>query len=146
MTAARLGTLMFVRRVVDDFSSAFAFYRQFMSPTGTGEDERYEEYGYVRLWNCDARNRLEVELVARERFANVLGAVRRAEDGTLVFGVDDVDAAVAELRRGGIEIVVEPYEHVEWNTRFAQARDPSGRLVELSVARASWGYIDQGGV
>ena len=141
MSRPSLGRLMFVRRVVDDFPSAFAFYRRFMTPTGTADPERYEEYGYVRLWNCDEHNRLEVELVARDRFADVLGGIRTAEDGTLVFGVDDVDAAVEELRRADVPIVVEPHEHEDWNTRFAQARDPSGRLIELSLTRGSWGSL-----
>ena len=141
MSRQSLGTLMFVRRVVDDFPSAFAFYRRFMAPNGTAPDEKYEEYGYVRLWKCGASERLEVELVARDRFAEILGPVRRAEDGTLVFGVDDVDAAVETLRRAGVPIVVEPHEHEEWRTRFAQARDPSGRLVELSLTRGSWGNL-----
>jgi predicted enzyme related to lactoylglutathione lyase len=145
MSRPSLGSLMFVRRVVDDFPSAFAFYRRFMTPTGTAEDAMYEEYGYVRLWNCDADERLEVELVARGRFAEVLGSIREAEDGTLVFGVDDVDATVAELRLADVAIVVEPHEHPEWNTRFAQVRDPTGRLIELSVARGHWGFILQAG-
>ena len=142
MSKASLGDLMYVRRVVDDFPGAFAFYRRFMASTGTAEDERYVQYGYVRLWDC--REGLELELVARERFAEILGDVRQVEDGTLVFGVDDVDAAVDELRGDGVAVVVEPHEHEEWSTRFAQVRDPTGRLVELSVARAHWGYIDQG--
>ena len=145
MSSASLGDLMWVRRVVDDFPGALAFYGRFLSPTGTAEPERYVEYGHVRLWNCGGSERLEVELVARDRFVEILGDVREAEDGTLVFGVDDVDAAVEELRRDGIAIVVEPHEHVEWSTRYAQARDPTGRLVELSMARASWGYLDPGG-
>jgi predicted enzyme related to lactoylglutathione lyase len=141
MSPGSLGKLMWVRRVVDDFPGAFAFYRRFMQPTTIADLEKFEEYGYVRLWNCSNAEPLEVELVARDRFAELLGSARRAEDGTLVFGVDDVDAAVEELRRGGVEIVVEPQEHAEWNTRFAQARDPSGGLVEVSLARGSWGSL-----
>ncbi|MDQ3821954.1 MAG: VOC family protein [Actinomycetota bacterium] len=143
MSTKSLGTLVYVRRVVDDFPSAFAFYRRFTAPDGTAADEKYVEYGRVKLWKCDAAERLEIELVARDRFAQILGNVRQPEDGTLVFAVDDVDAAVEELRRAGAEIVVEPHEHEEWNTRFAQARDPTGRLVEVSVTRGSWGWLTE---
>ena len=141
MSTKSLGTLVYVRRVVDDFPSAFAFYRRFMAPTGTAADEKYEEYGHVRLWKCHADERLEIELVARDRFAEILGAGRKAEDGTLVFAVDDVDAAFEELRRTGSAIVVEPQEHEEWSTRFAQVRDPTGRLVELSLTPGRWGNL-----
>ena len=141
MSTRSLGTLVYVRHVVDDFPSAFAFYRRFLAPTGTAADEEYEEYGHVHLWKCHADERLEIELVARDRFAEILGAGRKPEDGTLVFAVDDVDAAFEELRAGGAPVVVEPQDHEEWSTRFAQVRDPTGRLVELSLARGSWGKL-----
>jgi predicted enzyme related to lactoylglutathione lyase len=139
MTAARLGTLMRVRRVVDDFPGAFAFYARFRSKSGTADRQQYEEYGFARLSNAEA-NGLELELVARDRFDDLLGA-RTAEDWTLVFGVDDVDAAVADLSRAGGEVVVEPQERPDGGERFAQVRDPSGALVELSRLRGTLAHF-----
>ena len=52
-TALRL-RLMWIRRVVDDFPAALRVYRPAMSPVvrpAAGEPERWEEHGWVRLWD-----------------------------------------------------------------------------------------------
>ena len=47
-------------------------------------------------------------------------------------GVEDVDAAAAELTKAGLAFLVEP-RNFPWG-RSAYLRDPDGRLVELSQA------------
>ena len=125
--------LMWVRLVVEDFPAAFSFYRRTMSPTGVSDDQAWLEHGYVRLWNCSDDARLELELVARDRFAEVLGSVRRPETPTLVFSVDNLEEALGALTERGAIVVVEAQEEddASGKTRFAQVRDPAGTLVEL---------------
>jgi catechol 2,3-dioxygenase-like lactoylglutathione lyase family enzyme len=48
----------------------------------------------------------------------------------VALGVEDLDAACAELRAHGITLLVEPRDY-PWG-RSAYLRDPDGRLVELS--------------
>jgi glyoxylase I family protein len=45
------------------------------------------------------------------------------------FGVRDMDAMVAQLRAGGIEVTVDPETYP--NGRFARLYDPEGNPVEL---------------
>ncbi len=46
--------------------------------------------------------------------------------------VDDVDAALAELRRRGVDIVREPFEIEDISRRLAFLRDPWGNMIEVS--------------
>jgi catechol 2,3-dioxygenase-like lactoylglutathione lyase family enzyme len=48
----------------------------------------------------------------------------------VALGVEDLDAACAELRAHGVTLLVEPRDY-PWG-RSAYLRDPDGRLVELS--------------
>ena len=125
--------LLWVRLVVDDFPAAFAFYRGTLSPTGVADDALWLEHGYAHFWNRSEQARLELELVARDRFAEVLGPVRRPETPTLVFDVDDIDAALSALTQRGATVVVGPHEEGDASrgTRFAQLHDPAGTLMEL---------------
>ena len=51
------------------------------------------------------------------------------------FRVDDLDAIVAQLRAGGIEVTVDPESHP--NGRFARLHDPEGNPVELWEPKTS---------
>lgn len=54
-----------------------------------------------------------------------------AGDGLLlVFVVDDVDAAFAQVRDGGATVVTEP-ETEPWGERYCQFEDPNGIIVQL---------------
>jgi predicted enzyme related to lactoylglutathione lyase len=54
-----------------------------------------------------------------------------AGDGLLlVFVVDDVDAAHADLVSRGAEVVTEP-ETEPWGERFSQYEDPNGIVIQL---------------
>ena len=48
----------------------------------------------------------------------------------LAFHVDDVDAALADLRGHGIEVAMEPFN--EGNSRLAFVKDPDGIWIELA--------------
>ncbi len=47
----------------------------------------------------------------------------------LAFSVEDVEAAVAELRSRGVEVAMEPFN--EGNGRLAFVKDPDGIWIEL---------------
>lgn len=54
-----------------------------------------------------------------------------AGDGLLlVFVVDDVDVAFAQIRDGGATVVTEP-ETEPWGERYCQFEDPNGIIVQL---------------
>jgi predicted enzyme related to lactoylglutathione lyase len=132
-------TLMWVRLVVDDFPAALAFYRGLMHLAGTPIDgeEALVDGGYARLWNCSNPNYVELELVARDRAAELLGEARTYDDKTLVYHSDDVEEAFARLSEAAEPVLSpsgEPYE-APAGTRYAQLRAPDGTLFEL---QSSW--------
>ena len=47
------------------------------------------------------------------------------------FRVDDVDETVAELRRRGVHITLEPTDNADWEMRVAFFADPWGNTIEL---------------
>jgi lactoylglutathione lyase len=50
----------------------------------------------------------------------------------LIFGVADVDATTAELRKKGVVFVSEPHDRKDWGIRVAHFRDPDGNLIEIN--------------
>ena len=55
-------------------------------------------------------------------------AVAESTGVTIYFEVEDVDAKVAELRDGGLEIDAEPVDQ-QWLWREAYLKDPAGNVV-----------------
>jgi lactoylglutathione lyase len=45
---------------------------------------------------------------------------------------DDVDAAVADLRQGGVEVIAEP-EDKPWGERVASVSDPDGYTIHIGA-------------
>lgn len=68
------------------------------------------------------------KVLVHERAAGMDGGPPNEDHVAL--GVGDLDAACAELRADGVELLVEPRDY-PWG-RSAYLRDPDGRLVELS--------------
>jgi lactoylglutathione lyase len=109
------------RLLVDDFASAFRFYRDTLGlAVGSGEESSgYASfdtgYGTVAIFERGGQGEV-VEL-------------RPPGDSTLlVLEVDDVDKAIA----GKDEHVVRaPVDQPDWGGRVAYLRDPSGNLIEL---------------
>jgi lactoylglutathione lyase len=108
-----------VRLLVDDFAGAFRFYRDELGlEVGSGD----ESSAYASFLGG------KLAIFARAEQGNVV-ELRDAGDSTLtVLEVDDVDAAVAQLRA---RVVGEPQDQPEWGGRVAYLRDPSGNLLEL---------------
>ena len=67
-----------------------------------------------------------VKVLVHER----AGSDGPANDDHFALGMPDVDGACDELRRQGLELLVEPRDY-PWG-RSAYLRDPDGRMVELS--------------
>ncbi|HXQ85834.1 MAG TPA: VOC family protein, partial [Gaiella sp.] len=58
--------------------------------------------------------------------------LRDSGDGAmLVFGVDDLESALAGLRERGAE-PGEIVDRPDWGIRFAHLRDPAGNLIEVN--------------
>lgn len=84
------------------------------------------------------RNGFMVELFARQGSRRAVPPPAAVPDDLLTegykhvgFSVDDVDAAVSELRRRGVVIAGEPADVGELGLRLAFIRDNNGNLIEL---------------
>jgi catechol 2,3-dioxygenase-like lactoylglutathione lyase family enzyme len=109
------------RMLVDDFATAFRFYRDTLGLAGAFGDETS---GYASFDTGSGT----VAIFERAGQAGVL-ELRPAGDSTLlVLEVDDVDGDVARL---GEHVVLAPVDQPEWGGRVAYLRDPSGNLIEL---------------
>lgn len=110
-----------VRLLVDDFTSAFRFYRDTLGLEigfGGEGDPPYASFqadGAVAIFERSGQDET-VEL--REPGDSVL----------LVLEVDDVDAEAARLSD---QVAAGPVDRSDWGGRVAYVRDPSGNLIEL---------------
>jgi catechol 2,3-dioxygenase-like lactoylglutathione lyase family enzyme len=64
------------------------------------------------------------------------GLIAKGSLGGVHFQSDDLDAAFAQVRDAGAEIVQEPTEQ-PWGTRDFAVRDPSGNLVRIDQPPAA---------
>ena len=119
--------LTHVRLLVDDVFACFRFYREVLglTPTWGAEGEDYVDF--------DTGGGSTLAIMRRTGQSEVV-PLRDAGDGAmLIFGVDDLDAAIERLWRAGGEpgpIVERP----EWGIRFSHLRDPAGTLIEVNEA------------
>ena len=95
----------------------------------------YERLGFVQTYQFPAE--AEPGFVTMQRGASSIGigaggAVEEDRFSYWVY-VDDVDAALDELRAGGAPVVAEPADQ-PWGERVASTRDPDGNLVHLGAA------------
>ena len=100
---------------VSDLPAALAFYRD---QIGFTEDYRFPADGdpvFVTL-------RLDTSQLAI--------AAGETTDFDLCLYADDCDAAVAQLRAAGAEVLEEPSDQ-PWGERMARLRDPSGHRILL---------------
>ena len=120
--------LTYVRLLVDDFGSCFRFYRDVMGFRATFGDE---ESGYA---DFDAGADVSLALFVRHEQTDQVGAPAEASGDkvALIFQVDDVDAAIEELRGRGARVSAEPADRSDWGIRVAYVRDPDGNLIELN--------------
>lgn len=120
--------LTFVRLLVDDYTACFRFYRDVMQFPATYGDE---DGGYA---DFDAGSDVSLALFVRQHQTDQVGAPAAASGDkvTVVFEVDDVDAAIEELRGRGAPVSAEPADRADWGIRVAYIRDPDGSLIELN--------------
>lgn len=120
--------------IVENLDRALEFY------TGTlGLELGHRSGQFAQLETGATR----VALYERSAMAEVLGTTlelpsRNAPAFELGFKVLDVDAAYAELTRGGAESAIVPTDR-PWGQRTAYVRDPDGNLIELAQDQRSAG-------
>jgi catechol 2,3-dioxygenase-like lactoylglutathione lyase family enzyme len=117
--------LTHVRLLVDDAPACFRFYRDVvgLTPTWGTESEGYADF--------DAGGGSTLAIMGRAGQSEVV-ELRGAGDGAmLVFGVDDLEGALAGLRQRGAE-PGEIVDRPDWGIRFAHLRDPAGNLIEVN--------------
>jgi len=122
-----------VRLLADDVAACFAFYRDVMGfePLFVDEDGHYAS---VRTGETT------LSINRRSGFLEALGPAGRPGDGrrapedrmVLIFAVESVDLAHADLVKRGAEFVSLPEDRPHWGIRTAHLRDPDGNLVEIN--------------
>ena len=117
--------LTHVRLLAGDVDACFRFYRDVMgfTPTWGAEGEGYADF--------DTGGGSRLAIFDRDAQADVVPLEDTGDGAMLVFGVEDLDAALAGLRERGAEpgpVTARP----EWGIRFAHLRDPAGNLIEVN--------------
>ena len=116
--------LTHVRLLVSDMGASFRFYKDTLGlPTSWEENPGYAEFEVGPDTALAIFPRAEMAEAVELRPAGGDGAV-------VVLAVEDVDAAVEELRARGA-VLDPPFDRPDWGIRTAHVRDPDGNLVEL---------------
>ena len=123
-----------VRLLVSDFAAAYAFWRDVMRlPVKYGPDMEGmpPDYAYFQ-----AGDEAGIELMPRASMAAALGEtiaspVAADRQTALVFKVDNVDAAYADLVARGASPVAGAHDYAEVGIRTAHLADPDGHLIEI---------------
>jgi lactoylglutathione lyase len=116
--------LTHVRLLVDDFHACLRFYRDTM---GFEVSAQYGDYAELRAGDA------LLGLFPRTVMAEAVGfdPLAAGDRVALVFRVEDVDAALAEVRERGAPVAADPQDRPDWGLRVAHVRDPDGNLLEL---------------
>ncbi len=118
-----------IRLLVGDFPAELGFWRDVMG-LAVGYSDEAMGYAYLTAGSTT------LELFSRDGFAAALGEATPVpapvgRQAVLVFKVDDVDAAYADLVGRGATPVLGPQSRLRWGARTAHLSDPEGNLVEL---------------
>ena len=116
----------------DDLPRTLAFYRDRLGFRLTFAYPAEGEPGFAALQLGDGAE-LALADVADPEAVHLHGKAVRPVSGhgfELCVYADDVDAAVAELRRAGVPVLAEPADQ-PWGDRMAYVEDPEGNPVML---------------
>jgi catechol 2,3-dioxygenase-like lactoylglutathione lyase family enzyme len=116
--------LTHVRLLVDDVGACRRFYRDTMRFELAADHADYVEF---------RAGEALLALFPRTAMAEAVGfdPLAAGDRVALVFRVDDVDGALAEVRERGAPVVADPQDRPDWGLRVAHVRDPDGNLIEL---------------
>ena len=123
--------LLRIRLVVEDFPAALRFYATLMEGACV---TKAPDVDAVRIWT--GRDGAEIELLSTQVAAAELGGDLAAPGITFVCFTEDVDAAAEAVARAGGEVVEGPRDVAPGATRYARARTPDGRFVEITRPQA----------
>jgi lactoylglutathione lyase len=121
------------RLLVNDFPSSFHFWHEIVDLPVVFRDENNI---YAEL---DAGN-VRLELLDASYFAASVGAVQptpvqEGYRGVIVFEVDDLEAAYADLIKRGAPSLAQPHDHPAGFARVALLTAPDGYVLELFKSR-----------
>jgi lactoylglutathione lyase len=124
------------RLLVNDFLASFHFWHEIV---GLSTIFRDENNTYAEL---DADN-VRLELLRADYFAASVGSplpAARQEGfrGVVVFEVDDLEAAYADLVERGAPTLVPPHDHPAGFARVALFTAPDGYVLELFKSRGTF--------
>jgi catechol 2,3-dioxygenase-like lactoylglutathione lyase family enzyme len=124
--------LTYLRLLVSDFDASFRFYRDVMGfIVGWGEEGAgYADFSTGSDTGLALFDRAEMSRSLRT--AHLPAAAEAQDHFLLIFGVEDLDVAIAHLRERGATIAIDPTDHPDWGIRTAHIRDPDGNLIEIN--------------
>jgi len=124
-------TFTHYRLLVKDYKACFDFYTRVL---GFSVAWGNETTGYAELDTGATR----LSIFTRSDMSEVVGTSGLPceetcqDSSTIIFRVDEVDAACRYLLEKGVILVTEPVDRSEWGIRTAHFRDPDGNLVEIN--------------
>src|SRR5262245_15039318 len=124
--------LTHIRLLVTDFDDCYRFYRDVigLEVTWGAEGEGYADF---KISDNVALALFERGEMSRTIGTSDLPASAVSQDRlVLIFGTENLDVKVSELKARGANFLVEPQDHPEWGIRTAYLRDPDGNLIEVN--------------
>lgn len=117
------------RLLIDDFSASFHFWHDIVGLTLIYQDDT-STYAYFEAGSA------HIELLKADYFASSVGSAKPAPlqsgyRGAIVFRVDDVDAAYADLVKRGAPTLAPPQDHPAGFARTALLLAPDGYVLEV---------------
>jgi catechol 2,3-dioxygenase-like lactoylglutathione lyase family enzyme len=120
-----------IRLLVTDYDKEYRFFRDVLGfkPTFGAEGENYADFDC----NGSCIALFKRKLMSEDTKTEAKPAEADTQDRVaLIFGVADVDAMTAKLKRLNVPMVTEPHDRKDWGIRVAHFRDPDGNLIEVN--------------